>query len=211
MLKRKFNFSTKPISKRFKGFKVLTKSEKALKKLVSSNEKLKGAIKTVFSKKGLKVAAAGAIIGTGVAHIWNYIESNSGCFKKKSDGSVCKYQELSCCQNGKLDNVPFCDGMEKLANVCKDFNEDDENSCCRLCDCKYVNNCLPGDTMKCQRPTVADALNHFATQVGSTVWSGIGTVFPWISYVLYGFVAIFVIWIISYIRSFFWMIRKKDV
>lgn len=210
MLKRKFNFNAKPISKRFNNFKVLTKSQKALKKLVSSNEKLKGAIKTVFSKKGLKVAAAGALVGTGVASIWSYIESNSGCFKKKSDGSVCKYDELSCCQKGKLDNVPFCHGTKNLTNVCKDFDEDDEKSCCRLCDCEYVD-CLPGDTMKCQRPTVADALNHFASQVGSTVWSGIGTVFPWISHVLYGLAAVFVLWIAYYVRSFFRMTRKKDV
>lgn len=210
MLKRKFNFSPKPISKRFGSFDVLTKSQKALKSLVSSNEKLKGAIKTVFSKKGLKVAAVGTLVGTGVASIWNYIESNSGCFKKKPDGTVCKYNELSCCQKGKLDNVSFCDGAQKLGKVCKGFNEDDEKSCCRLCDCKYVD-CLPGDTMKCQRPTVAEALNHFANQVGSTVWSGIETIFPWISYVLYGLVAAFVIWITSYVRSFFWTIRKEDV
>lgn len=210
MLKRKFNFNTKPISKRFNNFKVLTKSQKALQKLVKSNKKLSGAIKTVFSKKGLKVVAAGAVIGTGVASIWNYIESNSGCFKKRPDGTVCKYNELSCCQKGKLDNISFCDGMEKLVNVCKDFNEDDENSCCRLCDCKYVN-CLPGETMKCQRPTVAEALNHFASQVGSTVWSGIGTIFPWISYVLYGLATIFVLSIMYYIRSAFWIIKKKDV
>lgn len=210
MLKRKFNLSTKPISKRFSNFKVLTKSRKALKNLVASNEKLKGAIKTVFSKKGLKVVAAGTVVGAGVASIWNYIESNSGCFKKRSDGSVCKYNELSCCQKGKLDNVPFCDGMDKMANVCNGFDEEDEKSCCRLCDCKHVH-CLPGDTMKCQRPTVAEALNHFANQVGSTVWSGIGTVFPWISYVWYGLIVIFVLWITYYIRSVFWIIKKNDV
>lgn len=202
MVKRKFNFGTKSISKRFNNFNVLTKSQKALKRLVNGNEKLKRAFKTVFNKKSLKVAAVGTVVGAGVATVWNYIESNSGCFKKKLDGSVCKYNELSCCQKGELDNVSFCDGIQKLTNVCKDFNEDDEKSCCRLCDCKYIN-CLPGENMKCQRPTVAEALSHFAAQASSTVWSGIGTFFPWISYVLYGLVTIFVIWIVYYVRFAF--------
>ena len=209
MLKRKFDFNPKPVSKRFKNFKIIPKSQNNLKTILKQNKNLKKAFDTVFSKKGFAVAATGTVIGTGIASILNYIESNSGCFKKKADGSVCKHREFSCCQKDKLDNIDYCEEIDKLTNVCDNFNEDNEKSCCRLCDCKY-GNCLPNETMQCQRPTVGDALNHFASQVGSTVWSGIGTIFPWLRYFIYGIVVVFVFWIINIIR-FIFPRKKKDV
>lgn len=205
--KRRFNFNPKPVSKHFEDLKFFARSKVALETLVKSHNKLKKVVKKIFSKKGLTIAATGTIVGVGVTSIWNYIESNSGCFKKRADGSICKVREFSCCEKSKLDNVNFCDGLEKMANVCDNFDEEKEKSCCRLCECEHAD-CLPNETMQCQRPTVADALNHFASQVGSTVWSGIGAVFPWISYVIYGIIAIVSFWILNTIRVW---IKNKNV
>lgn len=209
MLKRKFNFNPKPVSKKFNNFKVIPKSKRGLKALVNKNDALKKTFNAVFSKKGLAVAATGTAIGAGVASVWNYIESNSGCFKKRIDGSVCKYKEFSCCQKDSLDNVDFCEGSEKLTNVCDNFDEEKEKTCCRLCDCKY-GHCLPNETMQCQRPTVADALNHFASQIGSTVWSGFEAIFPWVRYLIYGIIVLFAFWIVNLIQPFAFG-KKKDV
>lgn len=203
---RKFNFHPKRVPTRFKPFKVVARTKQGLKALVTKSKKLEKAIKVIFSKKGLAVAATGTAVGVGVASIWNYIESNSGCFKRHADGSTCKYEQLSCCQKDKLDNVPFCDGADKMVNVCENFDADQEQSCCRLCDCQYVN-CLPSETMQCQRPTVADALSHYASQFGSTLWSGIETIFPWLWYIIYFMAALFIFWIANLARSLLW--RRK--
>lgn len=199
MIKRKFNFRPRPIARRFKQFKKMAaKTKHGLKTLVNKSPNLEKAIKVIFSKKTAAVAAAGTAVGIGISSIWDYIESNSGCFLKKTDGSVCKIREFSCCQKDPVDNVPFCDGAQAMANACDGFDEEKEKSCCKLCDCQHLG-CLPNETMQCQRPTVADALNHFSTQFGSTIWSGIENFFPWISYVFYGIVIIFIIWILNMI------------
>lgn len=194
---RSFNF--KPIramNKRFKAFNVVTKSMSNLDGLVRKNTKMQKVIKTVFSKKTAVVAGVGTALGLGISSIWNYIESNSGCFKKLRDGSVCKVKELSCCQKERLDNVPNCPGMGPFQNACHNYDADQEESCCLLCDC-VDSHCDEGEEMKCQRPTVADALTHFADQVKSGVWSAVEAVFPWASYVVYAIVALLALWLLS--------------
>lgn len=166
MFKRKIPFKPKHVVKPSKHFKVFAKSKHGLKLIVEKSKKLKGVMNKIFSKKGLAVAAVGGAIGIGIDSVWNYIDSNTGCFKKNVDGSVCKYRELSCCHKTQSNEIPLCDGAQAMKNICDDYDEDNEQqSCCKLCSCEFLN-CLPTETMECQKPTVGDALNAFTQNVG---------------------------------------------
>lgn len=212
---RVFNFKPRKVNKRFRDFKFQTKSKAALQKLVAESKKLENVLKKLFNKKTVMTVGIGSAVGIGITSIWNYIESNSGCFMKRNDQSVCKVRELSCCQQDQLDNVPFCDGFElHYQNICDNFNEEQEGSCCKLCTCDAFH-CDSDETMQCQRPTVADALTHFAQTVGSGVWSTIDTIFPWLSYVFYGIGIILIIWLCSFVSYYVYGLwqrkRKQDV
>lgn len=214
-LGRKFNFNPRrKIHKTFDSFKVKAKSLADLNDRIAKNNSLRKVITHVFSKKTLAVATVSGAVAVGAASIMNYIESNSGCFKKNRDGSVCKVVELSCCQQDKLDNVPYCDGMTHYNTACDQFDEDVEKSCCRDCTCTKIG-CDENEDMQCQRPTVADALTHFAQNVSSGIWSSIETFFPWISYVVYGFGIVLAVWLLSWIAPFIYRIlprkRNQDV
>lgn len=213
---KKFNFKSTPkVDKKYKLFKQdKVKSKNNLTTLVSSKPKLRQAINTLFSKKGLVTltitAGLGTGIGAGTAFVWNYIESNSGCFKKLADGTICKIQPLSCCQKGPLDNVPFCQGYNLYEKICDNFDEDLEGSCCKNCSCLEVG-CEENESMQCQRPTVAEALTHFAHSVSSGFWSFLENIFPWIRYVFYVMGGIFIIYFLNIIVQLLPRRRNKDV
>lgn len=213
--RRRYNFNARQkIHKKYESFKMKAKSQGELNKIVHKRSDLKHAIEKLFSKKALIVAGVGSAVGIGVTSIWNYIESNSGCFKKNPDGSVCKVRELSCCQPEELENITYCDNMNLYHAICDQYDEEQEQSCCKLCDCTQVG-CDEQETMQCQRPTVADALTHFAQNVSSGVWSGIETLFPWLSYVVYGVGILFALWILSWVGPFLYRLlprkRNQDV
>lgn len=178
---------------RFKEFDFkVPKSKTAFTRVVEGNSKLSKVVNKIFSKKALIAVGAGTAIGYGIDSIWNYIESNSGCFKKKGD-AVCKVRELSCCQPGPVNNV--CPGFSKqYVNACDGYDEDVQGSCCKFCDCNTLQ-CGPDEEVQCQRPTVADALTHFTHTLGSNVWSVLTNLFPFLPYLLYAAVAVLFIWI----------------
>lgn len=213
--KRVFNFKRGKVGKRFKDFKFQAKSKSALDALVRGSKKLENVIKKLFSKKTLMAVGVTSAVSIGITSIWDYIESNSGCFMKKTDHSICKVRELSCCQKDALDNVPFCSGISvDYENICDQFNEEREGSCCRLCNCEAFH-CDGDETMQCQRPTVGEALTHFAQTLGSGVWSSVEAIFPWLTYVLYGIGIVFIVWLLSlvspYIRRLLQRKKKYDV
>lgn len=206
---RKFG-TFKPRASRFKEFDFkVPKTKNAFKKIVRENAKLSKAVHKIFNKKTLMVVGAGAALGYGIDRIWDYVESNSGCFKKQGgDDSVCKVRELSCCQPKDSDNVGFCQGFENAyRNACQGFDEDAEGSCCKFCDCVTLN-CGPGEEVRCQRPTVADALTHFTKTLGSGVWSALTAVFPWLPYVLYAIAAVAFVWILNLAKPYVW--KKQE-
>lgn len=214
-MKKRYTFHRRQkVHKKYETFKTRVKSENDINVLVQRRKDFKNIIQHLFNKKTFAVAGVSSAVGIGVASIWNYIESNSGCFKRNADGSVCKVHELSCCQPGKLDNIPYCDGLKQYSNLCDNFDEEKEDSCCKLCSCKDVG-CSENEVMQCQRPTVADALTHFAENLSSGVWSGIQTFFPWVSYVVYGIGIILTVWILSWVVPFLYRIlprkRNQDV
>lgn len=211
LVKRVFNFNPQHVSKHLKPFKHIVKSRHGLQSLVKGSKKLTKVIEKVFNKKTLMAAGVTSAVAIGVSHIWDYIESNSGCFLKRPDQTICKVQELSCCQPGKLDNVSFCDGFaNSLVHTCNNYDVEKEPSCCRLCSCQHLN-CLPNETAQCQRPSVADALTHFAGNVTSGITSGITSLFPWLPYVIYVLGAIFILWILSFLKPFIYRKKRQDV
>lgn len=197
MVFKKYVFKRPRVSKTFKEFDVVVKNRSALKRMVTSKKSLKKVFKKVFSYKGLKVAGITTIVGLGVHHVMDYIQSNSGCFLKGPADSVCKVRAFSCCQKEPVHGVPFCDTSPSFMDTaCDGFDEDQEKSCCRLCDCQNFN-CLPNQTMECQRPTVGEALTHFGQNVAKGVWSTLTTLFPWLSYLVMALAGFFFLWIAS--------------
>ena len=212
---------------RFKGRKIKSKFNKAewtdvkasksiakLTTTIKSNKKLSKAIEVIFNKKTFIIAAGATVISTGIHYIWDYIETNSGCFKKQFDGSICKIKELSCCQKKDVQDVPNCSGLILPSEPCKNYKEED-TSCCDRCQCGGEITCAPGEEVECQRPTVAEALSYFSREVSSSLWSSVTTLFPWATKVAYGLAIILIIWILSYILPVFYKIfpkkRNQDV
>lgn len=167
---------------KYKPFSKTVKSVSHLEAVAKKNKALKYAIKTIFNKGTVTVALGGTAIGVGISKINNYIQSNSGCFIKTAD-SVCKVNALSCCQPDSVDNLPHCNLQPKQLDPCRGFDEDKEQTCCRFCDCQ-VQNCLPNETMECRRPTIAEALTHFAGTLTSSFWRFLTNLFPSISWIL---------------------------
>lgn len=214
-MKRNFKFRPlRKFNKDYALYKVNVKSLDNLKVIAKSKSGLQSAIGKIFNKKVfLGITIAGAIVG-GMDHLWDYIEANSGCFKKLSDGSVCKVIELSCCQKNSVENIPNCPGMESFTHACENFDEDTEKSCCKLCSCEK-SICDTDVEMKCQKPTVGDALTHFANEFGSSTWSALKKIFPWAPYVLYACMTLLGIWVLSVawpiINKFLPRKRNQDV
>ncbi|GFT26034.1 uncharacterized protein NPIL_17051 [Nephila pilipes] len=181
---------------KFKAFKSTAKSAKHLQAMVKKNKALHQVIKSVFSKKAVKVTALATVVGVGVSYIDNYIQSNSGCFLH-SGSSVCKVEALSCCQPDAVDKVSFCSNTP-VGDPCHGYDEDVEKSCCRLCDCQFYN-CLPHQTMECRRPTIAEALSYYAQEMTSSVWSGLMFLVPWLVWIVGTGIALFVLWIAWYV------------
>lgn len=156
------------VSKKFKAYKGTVKNAKHLNIIVKKDSVLRKVISSIFSKKILVTTAVGSALGVGISAINEYIQSNSGCFLK-SNNTVCKIKELSCCQPDAIENMPFCTGKLK-GNPCVGFNEEKENTCCRLCDCQYYN-CLANQTMECRRPSIGEALSFYSQKLTSGMWS----------------------------------------
>lgn len=177
------------IKSKFKKFNLRisskTRGSSALKSLVKKDSLLRKTIKSVFTKKGALAIGATTAIGIGIAKIQEYIDANSGCFLFQNDDNVCKVKSLSCCQNNLIAGVNFCREQDKrLEKVCEGFDENDPNaqeSCCLLCDCRSYGGCLPGETMECRRPTVAEAISFYAQGAVTGFASWIWTLIPvWI-------------------------------
>ncbi|GFY37575.1 uncharacterized protein TNIN_6861 [Trichonephila inaurata madagascariensis] len=118
------------VTGKFKAFRSTAKNAKHLQAIAKKNEVLQGVIKTIFSKKAVKLTALATVVGVSISYIDNYIQSNSGCFLR-SGSSVCKVKALSCWQPGVVDKVPFCPD-QILENTCNGYNEDVEKTCCRI-------------------------------------------------------------------------------
>jgi hypothetical protein len=191
---------------KFKKFRSVTRTGDKLQTLVAGHSKLKKAFQKVFKKKVLGTIVAGGAAIYGITEVVDYINSNSGCFLKGPGDQICKFKELSCCQQDPIENVGFCSAQpfrppELLKDACKGFDEEVKNSCCpETCSCEFYD-CAYGQTMECQRPTVGEALSHFAGGVFSTLWSGIKEVFPWIRYVLYVVCGLFLLWMTTFVRK----------
>lgn len=216
MLRGRFlKIGPKNIPKRLKPFNVVMKSKNALKSFFKNQKALTKIADKIFTKKGLiragTLATAGTALGLVVDNVWSFIHTNSGCFKEKTDGTLCKVKELSCCQPLAVGGVEVCDEVLGMVNVCDGYDESTEGSCCKNCDCDFYD-CLPNETMKCQRPTVAEAVKHFASEVGMNLWSGLEWIFPWLAwlpYIAYAIVTVFIIYIVGFASYWFYRKRKE--
>lgn len=184
------------IKSRFKQFNFPSLGLGALKSTIKKNSALKNALKSIFSKKGFVVAAAAGVVATGAALVDDYITTNSGCFMK-SENSVCKVKESSCCQPNAVEGVQFCPSAVQ-GNPCFEY-QDDGGDCCKLCDCQYHGGCPPNHEMVCQRPTVGEALSYFAQNVSSSVWSGLLSLLPWLYWVFGILAGIAILWLVSFV------------
>lgn len=190
---RKFVLRPALVARRFKPFAKTVKSVRHLSAMVSKNKALRLAMAGVFNKTTVKLAAGATAIGVGVSYINNYIQSNSGCFLK-TDEAVCKVQALSCCQPDAVDKLPFCPLQVAQPDPCLGYDEDQVASCCQWCDCQYQT-CLPNQTMECRRPTIGEALAHYADTWTSSLWLALSNLFPWLVWVLSAGAALLAAWI----------------
>jgi hypothetical protein len=173
------------VSAKFKNFDVRVKGRKALRRMIQKDSFLRQTVKSLFSKKGILAIGATTAVGIGITKIQEYIDANSGCFLFHNDDRICKVKSLSCCQNGPVQGIEFCkEETDELERVCDQFDEDDlsaQESCCLLCDCHGYGGCLPGETMECRRPTVAEAVSFFAQNAVSGISGWIWNLFStWI-------------------------------
>lgn len=196
---KKWVFKRPKIGKSFKGFRGTVKNVKHLRSFVSKNDSLRRVISKVFTKKGLVAVTAATVVGVGVSAINDYIQSNSGCFLK-SENSVCKVKDLSCCQPDPVDELSFC-SQTVQGDPCLNFDEDKEKSCCKLCDCQFYN-CLPGQEMECRRPTIGEALAHYAQGLTLGAWNWVAYLVPLLYWAAGITTALIVLWIA-------WKIYKK--
>lgn len=187
-------------AKKFKAFNKTAKNAKHLKIIVKNDSTLSRVFAKLFSKKTVFTAAVATTVGYGVSQVNSYIQSNSGCFLKSSDETVCKVAQLSCCQPEPVEGLSTCP-QQILGSPCHGFDEDKEGECCKLCDCQY-NDCLPNQTMECRRPTIGEALTYFSQSAASNVFSFLANVFPIVYWIGGGMVALLIFWIT-------WTIYKK--
>ena len=194
----------------------ITKKKKLAKidARINSKSTLSKMYKKLVNKKTFLAVSGVTIIGFSVSHILNYIEANSGCFKKQLDGTICKIKQLSCCQPNEVKHILTCSDLVIVSNPCGNYKENDDN-CCEHCKCGDGIKCKIGETVHCQRPTVDEALSYFSKELGSGLWSSIKTIFPWVEYVLYVVAIIITVWLVSFILPIFYRIfprkRNQDV
>lgn len=187
---------TREIGRILKGVgKHSVRSKKAFTSLLHTSKPLRNLSKKlgkkILTKKGITYTGAVAAIGITSQYVTDYIRNNSGCFLYDKDGKhICKIRDLSCCS---MIDVPkplkFCDDLSEKNTLPKLFKNDqspcfnykDEGieSCCKYCDCLY-HNCDEGLTMKCQNPTVGEAMSHIAGTVGSGILNTTLTIFPFL-------------------------------
>lgn len=184
-----------------KGVKILPKFKAYGKKLVRNVGKLNTMLKTdtllkrafnsVFNKNFLKRAGIAATVGVGAHLVIKYIDTNSGCFLKDTSNVRCKVRNFSCCQKNAINELPFCPEDSDTDPCGNNFDEDKENSCCRLCSCEYYD-CQPGQKLECQRPSIGEALSHFTSEA----LTGIAGLIPGLDsffYIVAGFILLWII------------------
>lgn len=171
------------------------KSPTAFKKLVKKSETLgrlsKKLGEKLITKKNLTYAVAISAVGVTAEYVTDYIRENSGCFLYDKKGTrICKVRGLSCCSNTDVPKtLKFCDeGKHPLSNffkssldastACSDYVDESE-SCCKFCECIY-HKCDEGVKMKCEDPTIGEAMSHIAGTVGSSILSTTLTIFPFL-------------------------------
>lgn len=196
---------TREIGKIFKSIgRHSVRSKKTFTTLLHTSKPLRNLSKKlgkkILTKKGITYTSAAAAIGITSQYVTDYIRNNSGCFLfDKKDKPICKIRDLSCCsQNNAPNALKFCDDLDEKYSLPKlfindesfqnssgnrspCFNYEDEGmgSCCKYCDCLY-HKCDEGVTMKCQNPTIGEAMSHIAGTVGSGILSTTLTIFPFL-------------------------------
>lgn len=178
------------IPPRFKKFSnKIAKTTNGLKNMLHADTLLKKAFHSVFNKKLFKRAAGATVVGVGIHYVMKYINTNSGCFLKDSSNVHCKVKNFSCCQKEAIDELPFCPEGPNTFDPCgTDFDEDKEQSCCKLCSCDHYD-CKPGQKLECQRPSVGEALTHFAHEAVT----GFARLIPGLDSFFYAVVGLFVL------------------
>lgn len=193
------------INVKYKNFDIKIKGKNKLNKiknLLTKNKALSNAAHVIFRHKKFiaKVGVAATIVGVGAHLIYNFIESNSGCFKQKGE-TFCKIEVLSCCQKMPVENLPSCANIpDNLANACKDYDDEKESECCKLCSCALVG-CGPGEDVFCRRPGIADALTYFGNQTQNAILNAIKSVVP--DYVWEVLMVLLVVWIVGFVYKRF--------
>lgn len=192
---------------KFKSFDVKVKGPNKLKKvqnLIQNNKSLQKMTRSVFKHKKFlaKVVAVGSVTAYGAVAISNYIHDHSGCFKQSGD-TVCKVEALSCCQKELAKGLSSCGGPlpPPLMHACDTYDDEREDLCCRMCSCEHVG-CSAGEQVVCKRPTVAEALNHFSSELSSNVLDILKQFVPTaVWWMLAGLALLFVAMFVSKLRS----------
>lgn len=120
-------------------------------KTAKNDSTLKSIIKKIPIKK---TVVAGGLTATAILvgnEVTRFLNDNTGCFLNKK----CKIKELSCCNQ---QGTRFCTEKFDL-NACQGYDVKDSD-CCKRCNALLYPNLPKGSTLKCQRPTVYDALVH---------------------------------------------------
>lgn len=192
---------TREIGRILKGIgKHSVRSKKTFTSLMRKSKPLRNLSKKlgkkILTKKGIAFTGAAAAMGATSHYVTEYIRNNSGCFLYDKNGKpTCKIRDLSCCSQKHVPNsLKFCDDYKENYSFPKLFINDesfrnglrmpcekylDEESCCKYCDCLY-HECDEGVTMKCQNPTIGEAMSHIAGTVGSGILSTTLTIFPFL-------------------------------
>lgn len=192
------------------------KSKKIFRKLVSNNDTLKTISrdlgKQLLKKKTLSYAVGATAIGATADYVVKYIKKNSGCFLyDKNNKRICKVNPLSCCSKNKISEpLTFCnqnhpklfvhDKMFNISSACNSYNESTDDICCKYCDCAF-HHCENDQKMKCDSPTIGEALSHLASNVGSEIFNTTLTIFPFLKGM--GIVFLFVIFLFVMLNIFF--------
>lgn len=201
---------TKVIPKSKSKFKHLdnvpVKSLRQKSHLANFKKALQNAVKRHKKAIGITVVTA-ASTTAAIAWVNNYITTNSGCFLlNASDDTVCKVQDLSCCQPNPVEGLSFCKNFTiKNSRACDNYVDTTMNDCCLECNCQQQS-CLPHQTLECRRPTVGQALSYISENVASTlfdltspIWNAI---YSWLVWILGGVGILLAIWLV-------WILFKK--
>ena len=167
-----------------KAFIKLAKSSKPLRKLS------KNLGKKILNKKTASIGLGTTAIGLTAQYVAEYIENNSGCFLYDENGKlICKVRKLSCCSPEKTSELcNFCEDHPKLfindkdfksTNICESYINKKTKSCCEYCDCIF-HKCEKDEKMKCNTPTINEALSNLAGKVGSGILNTTLSIFPFL-------------------------------